>query len=113
MGNANSWLNSATALGYKTGSKPSQNSIMVLGSADSKYGHVAYVEAWDGTNITYSEGNYDNPCRLPQNACDMVIYANEHYSELTHMDTVNYESLKSGNSYSIDGLVILGYIYLD
>lgn len=113
MGNANSWLNSATALGYKTGSKPSQNSIMVLGSANSQYGHVAYVEAWDGVNITYSEGNYNNPCALPQNNCDMVIYANQHYSELTHMDTVEYESLKSGNSYSLNGLVILGYIYLD
>lgn len=108
MGNAQNWINSAIANGYKTGSKPSKNSIMVLSGGD--FGHVAYVEGWDGKTITFSEGNYGNP---HANDSNMVSYANKHYKELLNTTKKEYEIYKVGNSYSIHGLTVVGYIYLE
>lgn len=49
------WYELAKGMGFKVGSTPSKNSVMVI--TGSKYGHVAFIEAYDGTNITVSEGN--------------------------------------------------------
>lgn len=108
MGDAQNWINSAINLGYSVGNKPSKNSIMVL--SGGTYGHVAYVDGWDGTNIKFSEGNFNNP---NANNEFMVSYAREHYSELLNQDEVSYESLRSENGYQLHGMVIVGYIYLE
>ena len=55
-GNAGEWLGNAAAQGYATGSVPAVGSIMV--SAESWWGHVAYVESVNGNVITISEMNY-------------------------------------------------------
>lgn len=55
-GDAKSWLSSARASGYATGSEPAAGAIVVTG--ESWYGHVAYVESVNGGSITISEMNY-------------------------------------------------------
>ena len=55
-GDAITWWGSARALGWPTGSKPMVGAIMV--TRESGWGHVAYVEAVDGTCWTVSEMNY-------------------------------------------------------
>ncbi len=56
MGNAGEWLGNAAAQGFATGSVPAVGSIMV--TAESWWGHVAYVESVNGNIITVSEMNY-------------------------------------------------------
>lgn len=55
-GDAKSWLSSARASGYATGSVPAAGAIVV--TSESWYGHVAYVESVSGGTITISEMNY-------------------------------------------------------
>lgn len=55
FGNAKAWLGSAQRAGYSTGSAPAVGSIVV--TAESWWGHVAYVESVDGGNITIAEMN--------------------------------------------------------
>jgi len=60
-GHAKSWLVNARAAGYQTGSVPKAGAIMVMtegGWMGRAYGHVAYVEAINGSWITISEMNY-------------------------------------------------------
>lgn len=108
-GNAQTWLTSAIAMGYKTGTQPSVNSVAVL--MGRKFGHVAYVEAYDGKSITISEGNVGNPCS-DDDSCSAVEYANEHAEEMVRTKT--YESFdvyrKASKS---SGLTVIGFIYLD
>lgn len=60
--NAKNWYSDAQNNGYSVGSVPKSDSIAVWGGNDGKYGHVVYVETWDGTNVCYSEANlYVNP----------------------------------------------------
>ncbi len=54
-GNAKAWLSSASRAGYSTGSQPAVGSIVV--TAESWWGHVAYVESVNGGNITIAEMN--------------------------------------------------------
>lgn len=54
-GNASSWLSSAQRSGYSTGKDPVAGAIVV--TAESKWGHVAYVESVNGNTITISEMN--------------------------------------------------------
>ena len=109
-GNAQTWLSSAVAMGYTTGSRPAPNSIAVL--AGRKFGHVAYVEAYDGTSITISEGNVGNACSDDSAECSQVEYANEHANELVRTKT--YSSLKAYRDASkSSGLYLVGFIYLD
>lgn len=56
-GDAKRWLNNAQAFGYKTGKTPVIGSIVVT-TENARYGHVAYVEAFDDDTITISEMNY-------------------------------------------------------
>lgn len=58
-GNAAQWIGQAQARGLATGNAPRSNSIMVWGTGG--YGHVAYVESYDGNTIRVSEGNVNSP----------------------------------------------------
>ena len=108
-GNAQTWINSAVAMGYETGSQPSYNSVVVLSS--NRFGHVAFVEAYDGETITISEGNVGNACR-DDDTCSQVEYANEHANELVRTKTYSsfdeYRRINKNNGYTI-----IGFIYLD
>ena len=60
-GNAETWYDAASASGFAVGTTPRVDSIVVLrgvGSATVGLGHVAYVEAMNGTTALFSEGNY-------------------------------------------------------
>lgn len=108
-GNAQTWLTSAISLGYKTGTQPSTNSVVVL--MGHKFGHVAYVEAYDGKNITISEGNVGNACSN-DDSCSQVEYANEHAEELVSTKTYNsFDAYRKASKNS--GLTVVGFIYLD
>lgn len=108
-GNAQTWINSAIAMGYETGSQPSYNSVVVLSS--DRFGHVAFVEAYDGKTITISEGNIGNACR-DDDSCSQVEYANEHAYELVRTKIYSsfdeYRRINKNNGYTI-----IGFIYLD
>lgn len=107
-GNAQTWLSSAIAMGYATGTQPSAKSVVVL--AGGKFGHVAFVEAYDGKSITISEGNVGNKCR--DGSCSQVEYANEHAEELVRTKT--YSSFNEYRKASKNsGQNIIGFIYLD
>lgn len=109
-GNARTWLASAVAKGYETGSYPAPNSVVVL--AGRTYGHVAYVEAYDGEKITISEGNSSNPCPNSGSGCNQVEYAKAHANEMVRNKTYNsFIDYKKASKNS--GLVIVGFIYLD
>lgn len=108
-GNAQTWLTSAISLGYKTGTQPSTNSVVVL--MGHKFGHVAYVEAYDGKSITISEGNVGNACSN-DDSCSQVEYANEHAEELVRTKTYNsFDAYRKASKNS--GLTVVGFIYLD
>ncbi len=108
-GNAQTWLTSAISMGYKTGTQPSTNSVAVL--MGHKFGHVAYVEAYDGKSITISEGNVGNACSN-DDSCSQVEYANEHAEELVRAKTYNsFDAYRKSSKNS--GLTVVGFIYLD
>ena len=108
-GNAQTWLKSAVNMGLETGTQPSSNSIVVL--ASEKFGHVAYVESYDGKSITISEGNVGNPCSK-DDSCSQVEYANDHANEMVRTKTYSsfsdYRSANKNNGYTI-----IGFIYLN
>lgn len=109
IGNAQTWLSSAIAMGYKTGTQPSYNSVVVL--MGHKFGHVAYVEAYDGKTITISEGNVGNKCSS-DDSCSQVEYANNHAEELVRTKTYNsFDAYRRASKSS--GLTVVGFIYLD
>lgn len=109
-GNAQTWLSSAIAMGLETGSTPSKNSVVVL--AGNTFGHVAFVESYDGTSITISEGNVGNPCSKKSAGCSQVEYANNHANEMVRTKT--YSSFKAYQDASRSyGQYIVGFIYLD
>jgi surface antigen len=56
-GNANTWYYNAQASGFRVGSVPVPGAIAWTGAG--YYGHVAYVEAVNGSNVTVSEMNYN------------------------------------------------------
>lgn len=55
-GNAGDWLLNAQRTGYETGQEPKEGAIVV--TAESRIGHVAYVEKVEDGEITISEMNY-------------------------------------------------------
>ena len=63
-GNAKDWYNNALAAGLSADTTPASNSIVVFrgdGTGNSAYGHVAFVEYFDGITVYISEGNrYDS-----------------------------------------------------
>ena len=57
-GNANTWDNNARAAGYAVNSTPA---VGALAQTDAgPFGHVAVVEAIEGSNVVVSEMNYDD-----------------------------------------------------
>lgn len=56
MGNANSYIASARAAGYATGSVPRRGAV--IQTRESGWGHVAIVDAVNGDMITLTEMNY-------------------------------------------------------
>lgn len=108
-GNAQTWITRAITLGLPTGNQPRANSIVVM--AGSKFGHVAYVESYDGSKIMISEGNVGNAC-YGKDDCDQVEYANNHANELVRDKTYNsFSEFKKSRMAS--GYYIIGFIYLD
>lgn len=59
MGNAGQYLASARKFGFAVSSIPSPGYLMV--SAESSWGHVAYVESVSGSSFTVTEMNYLRP----------------------------------------------------
>ena len=57
-GNAYNWYKDALKKGLPTGSVAKLGAIAVFGNPDKKKGHIAFVEAIDGINITYSSSAY-------------------------------------------------------
>lgn len=109
VGNAQTWLSSAVNMGLQTGSQPSFNSVVVL--IGGKYGHVAFVEAYDSKSITISEGNVGNPCSN-DDSCSAVEYANDHAEEMVRKRT--YSSFDEyRQKCKANGQTIVGFIYLD
>ncbi len=56
-GNAGDWYWNAASMGYSVGHAPAPGAIMV--TAESGWGHVAYVESVNGNTFTVSEMNYN------------------------------------------------------
>jgi len=84
------WFNKAKNAGYATGDKPRQGAILALTCTSwicGVWGHVAYVESFDASTVTFSEMN-----GLKQQA----------YSK---------RSLKNVTNQWQNGWKILGYIY--
>jgi surface antigen len=57
-GNANQWANSARSAGYTVNSTPEVGAIAQTDAGP--FGHVAIVEAIQGSNVVVSEMNYDD-----------------------------------------------------
>lgn len=108
-GNAQTWLSSAVAMGYTTGTEPSKNAVAVL--SGGKYGHVAFVEEYTQDKLVISEGNIGNPCSKASANCSQKEYANEHFAELVR--TTTYSSFKAYQDYNTSiGYKVIGFIYL-
>lgn len=59
-GNANTWYDVAAQNGFTVSGTPRENSVICWeGGAFADYGHVGFVEAFDGTNVTISQSNYN------------------------------------------------------
>lgn len=60
FGNAENWADNARQLGYTVNNKPAVGAVAQwkAGNHASKFGHVAYVTAVDGSKITIEEYNY-------------------------------------------------------
>ncbi|MBR0375045.1 MAG: CHAP domain-containing protein, partial [Firmicutes bacterium] len=57
-GNANTWDDTARALGYRVDNTPARGAVAYWD--EGYYGHVAWVSAVDGNNVTIEEYNYDH-----------------------------------------------------
>lgn len=102
------WAELARQMGFKVGYTPSKNSVMV--QTGSLYGHVAYVEGWDGENITISEGNSNWVGYMPVDG--VGLYASDELAlEHIKVSTSNYRTYV--NNLAIQGRQIAGFIYLE
>lgn len=57
-GNANTWNDTARALGYRVDNTPARGAVAYWD--EGYYGHVAWVSAVDGNSVTIEEYNYDH-----------------------------------------------------
>jgi surface antigen len=68
LGNALTWASRARATGFPVDDQPRVGDIIVLQpgvqGAHGRYGHVAYVTAVSGTQVTVSEMNGGGGCRV-------------------------------------------------
>ena len=95
-GNANTWYSAA---GLPKGGTPRSQSIIVWGSGS--YGHVAYVESYDGVTIRITEGNVNHPLgglTYGATLADGIAYSNDM--------TLTYSALVAARG------APLGFIYL-
>lgn len=58
-GNANQWMANAKRAGAVVNQTPSVGAI--IQTNESRYGHVGYIEAVNGSKVTFSEWNYAGP----------------------------------------------------
>ena len=98
-GNAGTWLNSAKNAGYSTGTIPRAKSIVVW--SDGGFGHVDYVTAVNGSNITVNGGGYHNSNNTP------YYQAGQEAGVAIGMTK---PSAVGSNYY---GQTLIGYIYFD
>lgn len=74
-GNGGQWLDNAKNAGYSTGTIPKANSLAVYNGYDA-WGHVEFVTAVNGNNITVNSGGY-NPTTPPGTIDGLVKYGVE------------------------------------
>lgn len=55
-GNANAWIANARRMGYAIGKTPAVGAVIAIN--ESWYGHVAYVESFDDSTVTFTEMNH-------------------------------------------------------
>ena len=103
-GNARDWLKQTN---LPTGNTPKTHAVAVFAGSDGSQ-HVLFIEKYEGEKITFSEGNYDNPCY--DGSCDMVNYANTHYKELVNVQTMPYNAFIIQRETNMD---LLGFIYTE
>lgn len=68
-GNANQWIRNASADGFIVDRNPQAGAILV--TSESRYGHVAYIEKVEGTQVYISEWNYVGPFKLSHRILDI------------------------------------------
>ena len=110
-GNAKTWYNSAKAAGFKVGSEPKDNSI-VVGNI-TEYGHVAYVEKisgdyiyiWDSDKYCIDE---DDPEFIE---CDSNSY--DESSQTACRKKAKRAACKLETSIYTADYKTIGFIYLD
>lgn len=68
-GNAGRWAANAKAQGYLVDKNPVVGGILV--TRESRVGHVAYIEAVNGTKVTISEWNYAGRYKLTTRTLDI------------------------------------------
>ena len=106
-GNAGTWYSVAESNGWSVGSTPRANSIAVF-STYSGYGHVAYVEAVNGSTVTLSEANngvYGNTTDQTQSSLAAGI---TYYSGSHDFTTSQLQNRYTGTYWE----KLIGYIYL-
>lgn len=110
-GNAKTWYNSAKSAGFKVGSEPKDNSI-VVGNI-TEYGHVAYVEKVSGNYIYVWDS--DKYC-IDEDDPEFIECDNNSYDESSQAacrKNAKRAACKLETSiYTIDYKTI-GFIYLD
>lgn len=67
-GNASAWAANARAKGHTVNKTPAVGSI--IQTNESRWGHVGYVEAVNGTKVTFSEWNYAGPFKKTTRTLD-------------------------------------------
>ena len=99
-GNAVNWLDGARNSGYSTGSAAAPNSIAVYSGGG--YGHVAYVTAVNGNEMTVDEGG-----------------RSDHYSDgsLKYTNGIAHGQpsravVGEGRGHGFSGSTLIGFIYL-
>ncbi len=68
-GNASAWAGNARANGHTVNRTPAVGSI--IQTNESKWGHVGYIEAVNGTKVTFSEWNYAGPYKKTTRTLDI------------------------------------------
>lgn len=109
-GNAKQWYSDAQKSGYKVGTTPKANSIVVWGGWTS-YGHVGYVESVEGNTLNVWDST--GPC-IDETDPEYIQCRANSYSE--DDDKICKEKAKRTYcKYTIspDEYGITGYIYLD
>lgn len=103
-GDAQSWYGEAQQSGYKVSQTPSVRALAIWSSGP--YGHVAFIEEFDGKNVTISEGNFNSISILGYQIGYGATLGEA--KQLLHKTTMTIEEIKS-----YCGMELLGYIILE